>query len=190
MKRLKKKVKEDRKQQPWDKLRNPKFAKFLYEVAAVSTTDLSISEGPLYGLWYFSKGFQNLWENKFAKEDRSDQELALFVRFVHRGLDDDQGLMLISAWWKRHHYEFSKAKLQYLTKTTIPRAKEFAAKIIKDRGIEQAKERQERTRQTTKFRIMQVLFVAPSGPTGIATEIGEPVASVKMQLSRMAKAGE
>lgn len=142
MKWLEKKVKEDRTIQPWDKPHNPAYAKFLSEVGAVVPPDHGIPPKALFGLWFRSKGFQDLWTKKVVKADRSDQELALFIRFVHRGLDDNQGLMLLYAWWKRHRQKHSEAKLNYLTTKAIPRAREFAAKIIEDRRKKQERDRQ------------------------------------------------
>jgi hypothetical protein len=138
---------------PWE--RPTEYQLFKSEVKPFFTKETKIASDTLYGMWSYSKGFQDIWHR------RANPKLGLFRQTWEQNLadraaawemDEPQALILMRSWWSKWHLQDDKTTAHIFHVVIWPKALKNSAKLRAKRTAErQLRDAEKRLRAVERF---------------------------------------
>ena len=181
---------------PWE--RPTAYQIFKSEVTPFFTKKTKIASDILYGMWSYSKGFQDIWNRRVNPKlglFRHTWEQNLADRAAAWEMDEPQALMLMRSWWNKWRLQDDKTTAHIFHVVIWPKAlqnsAELRAKRAAKRELQDAEQRLravERFEDTDRWGILNYC-TEPRHVDEIAEYTYKRKSTAKVAIHRLHKAG-
>ena len=175
---------------PWEEPRvdTTPYRKVLREITKILPKGVTISHGPVFRVFHFSPGFNQIWWHHVTKKYglfvQADFEYSLCCRLFGRGADKHTASWSLKAWWAKHEHQ---GTILHRTRKSMAYTAEARAEFAAENEQKRLKKREQKFNISRKKEVLDCFSVCsyligngsegdqhgPEDPEGVRVPVGK-----------------